>query len=142
MKIALKESLEGVAPSQLSGFFEGWATPPTDSQLHDMLRGSYRIVLAMDGDAVVGIINAISDGVLYSYIPLLEVKAPYRNKGIGTLLIKQLLMSLNKMYAIDLCCDDAVVALYKQCGFTKINGMIIRNYANQPLSGDLDLGAQ
>ena len=75
MSIEYTSSLDGVEPEHLQGFFERWPSPPAPERHLELLRGSYRIVLARETGSpqVVGFVNAISDGVLYAFIPLLEV---------------------------------------------------------------------
>jgi len=57
------------------------------------LQNSYRTVVAIDNDThkVVGFINAVSDGVLTAYIPLLEVLEKYQGMGISGKLTKLML---------------------------------------------------
>ena len=81
----------------------------------------------MDARQCVGQINAISDGVFYAYIPLLEVLPAYRGKGIGRELVKRMIVSLSGMYAIDLQCDETLEGYYQQLGFSSRIGMLIRN---------------
>lgn len=45
-----------------------------------MLRGSYRVVLALDDERVVGFVASLSDGVLYAHLSLLEVLLEYRGQ--------------------------------------------------------------
>ena len=98
-----QDNLSGIPPSQLQGFFEGWPNPPTPETLHHLLTGSYRISLAVNGDGrVVGFAQAISDGVLAAFIPLLEVLSEYRGRGLGTRLMQHLLGQLEHLYAVDL----------------------------------------
>jgi len=108
----------------------GWPNPPTREQLFQILENSYTIVLALDSvkDMVVGFVNALSDKVIYSYIPLLEVLPEYQKKGIGRELIKRIENSLQNMYAIDIVCDDDVSSFYSKLDYFKLNGMVKRNY--------------
>jgi len=85
----------------------------------------------MDGDKCVGFINALSDGVFYSYIPLLEVLPSYQGKGIGVKLLQCMVESLQNMYAIDIVCDESVASFYKDKGFIRCAGMVKINYENQ-----------
>jgi hypothetical protein len=67
--ITYQESLEGVRVEQLrGGFFVGWPNPPAPEAHYRILAGSAAIVLALNGDEVVGFITAISDGVCSAYI--------------------------------------------------------------------------
>ena len=83
--IRLQSDLENIGPEQLQGFFEGWPDPPSAATLHRMLTASYRVSLAVNtqSDKVVGFIQAISDGILTAFIPLLEVRLEFRGQGTG-----------------------------------------------------------
>lgn len=109
------------------GFFVGWPTPPSAQQLVDVMDGSYRRVWALDGDRVVGYINAISDGVLTAFIPWLEVLPEYQNQGIGQELVRRIVASLEDMYSIDLACDDHLIGYYERLGFFEGTAMVMRN---------------
>jgi len=79
--------LENINESQLKGFFVGWPNSPSEENFLKLLKGSYRIVLAIEENKVIGFINAISDGVLSVYIPLLDVLPKYQSQGIGKELV-------------------------------------------------------
>jgi GNAT superfamily N-acetyltransferase len=121
-------SLDGVEPARLQGFFEGWPSPPSPERHLDLLRGSYRICLAREPGSrqIVGFANAISDGVLYAFIPLLEVLPSHRGRGIGSELIRRLLDELDDFYAVDLMCDPELQPFYERFGMQRAAGMIIR----------------
>ncbi|RDI42219.1 GNAT family N-acetyltransferase [Falsibacillus pallidus] len=128
-----KNSLEGISPDMLNGFFVGWPNRPSPETHLKMLKNSSKVVVAIDNNRnqVVGFITAISDGVLSAYIPFLEVLPAYQNKGIGNVLVKQILEELKEIYMVDLCCDDDLVPYYEKLGMFKANGMLFRNYERQ-----------
>lgn len=131
MRIAYTDEVESVSAEQLSGFFAGWPNH-ADPEAHlEILRGSHAIWLAFDGNRCVGFVNALSDGVFYAYIPLLEVLPDYRGKGIGKELVTRMLESLSDMYAIDIVCDESVASFYDKLGLSRCVGMVKRNYDNQ-----------
>ena len=135
MDITYLDNLDTIEAESLQGFFAGWPNPP-DSQRHlEILQASYQVWLAMDGEKCVGFINAISDGILHAYIPLLEVLPAYQGLGIGTELLRRMEHSLRRVYAIDLVCDEHLAEFYQQLGFTKIIGMAKRNHEYQDGSG-------
>ena len=75
--ILFQTKIDGVEPDQLAGFFVGWPDPPSPETHLKILHASHAIVLAQDRSGqVVGFINAVSDGILSAYIPLLEVLSP------------------------------------------------------------------
>lgn len=138
--ITYTTTLTGVTAEHLrGGFFEGWPNPPAPETHLRILHGSSHVVLAHDGEQVVGFINALSDGVLMAFLPLLEVLPEYRGRGIGGELVARMLASLAPIYAIDLLCDDSLMPYYQRLGLRPVRGMALRNYAMQ--SGLPDTGA-
>jgi ribosomal protein S18 acetylase RimI-like enzyme len=100
---------------------------------YKLLKNSYKFVLVIDEESnqVIGFINAISDGVLSAYIPLLEVLPEYQNQGIGKKLVHTLLEELKEIYMIDLMCDEELQPYYEKICMFKSSGMISRNYKFQ-----------
>ena len=113
------------------GFFKGWPNPPSKTTHHKMMESSYRAIVAIDENKIIGFITIISDGVLNAFIPLLEVIEPYQNQGIGTGLMQQAIEETKDLYALDLSCDTQQVRFYKGFGMHLAHGMIKRNYENQ-----------
>ncbi len=112
-------------------FFEGWPNPPTPEKLWRVLSGSSHMALAVEDGQVIGFMQAISDGVLSAYIPLLEVRAQWRGQGIASRLMENLLGQLDGLYMIDTACDDDLMPFYERFGMMRGNAMIRRDYANQ-----------
>jgi ribosomal protein S18 acetylase RimI-like enzyme len=129
--ISYIDTVEGIKVEQLEGFFVGWPNPPSNNRFLDMLKGSYKVVIALDGNRVIGFINAISDGVLSAYIPLLEVLPEYQSKGVGSELVERMKEELSHLYMIDLLCDEELIPYYEKQGMMKATGVMIRNYENQ-----------
>lgn len=105
--------------------------PPTPETHLRILVGSSEVIVARDGDEIVGFITAITDDVLCAYIPLLEVKASHRSQGIGKELIRLMLLKLNDYYMIDLTCDSALRPFYVSQGMSALTAMSIRNRSHQ-----------
>jgi ribosomal protein S18 acetylase RimI-like enzyme len=123
--------VENLKSDQLKEFFAGWANPPSPKKHLEILMNSFKCFLAMDEDKVVGFINAISDGTLSAYIPLLEVLPGYQNSGIGKKLVELMIEELSNFYMIDLVCDENMKSFYGRFGMKTINAMGIRNYEKQ-----------
>lgn len=115
----------------VDGFFVGWPNPPTSETFKKILRGSYKVILAYEGDKLVGFINAISDGVLSSYIPLLEVLPEYQGQGVGTKLVEKMKEKLKDFYMVDILCDKDLIPYYEKLGMMKASGVCVRNYERQ-----------
>jgi len=127
MSIIEEDMLEG-------GFFVGWPNPPDTAAHLKLLCGSFCAFTAIDTKSgkVVGFINAVSDGVLSAYIPLLEVLPEYQGRGIGGKLVEHMLAALGNLYMIDIVCDEDIAPFYVKDG-AKIHGRacIFRNYEAQ-----------
>ena len=125
--ITYRTGVGSVAPNQVSGFFVGWPVPPSAEKLIEVMDSSYRRVWALEGERVVGYINAISDGVLTAFIPWLEVHPDYQGQGVGTELVNRLVAQLEGMYSIDLACDEDLIGYYERLGFFSFTAMGKRN---------------
>jgi ribosomal protein S18 acetylase RimI-like enzyme len=126
-------SAEGISPHQLHGFFVGWPNPPSPETHLDILQHSDAVVLAVDEQTgrVVGFINALSDGVLSAFIPLLEVLPAYQGRGIGSELVRRMVALLGNLYAVDVMCDTDVQPFYARLGMQPAQGMMLRRYDRQ-----------
>lgn len=136
MTIRYQDHVDDIVPDQLAGpdgFFQGWPNPPSPTTHRRLLASSSHRVVAIDDDTgrVVGFVNAVSDGVLCAYIPLLEVRPSYQGRGIGTTLMRRLLRALDDLYMIDLLCEEDVMPFYERVGMTRTTGMLARNYERQ-----------
>lgn len=131
--IEFRRALDGVTSDDLDGFFEGWPNPPDAATHMRILENAFAVELAVDVESgrVVGFVNAISDGVLSAYVPLLEVLPEWRGRGIGRELVRRLCEQLDDLYMIDLLCDPELEAFYEPLGFRAMLGMGKRNYENQ-----------
>ncbi|WP_172195020.1 GNAT family N-acetyltransferase [Saccharibacillus qingshengii] len=128
------DSLESIQEDSFAeGFFDGWPNRPSPETFVRMLHGSAYVVLAQDSDTgkIVGFVNALSDGVLSAYIPLLEVVPSHQGQGIGRELARRLLKKLDAYYMVDLMCDPELESFYARQGMRPANGMTLRNYKNQ-----------
>jgi predicted N-acetyltransferase YhbS len=119
--------LESIQPHDLVGFFDGWPAAPNSDALLRILHNSALVVLARDNDHVVGFINALSDGELAVYIPLLEVRTTHRGRGIGSELVRRVLDHCNDAYMIDAICDADLVPFYERLGMVPLAGVAHRN---------------
>ena len=125
------ETQEGTEISD--GFFEGWPNTPDKETHRNIMRSSYRTIIAVDieTDMIIGFVNILSDGVLSAYIPLLEVISSYRGKGIGKRLFDMAMDLTSDLYMTDLICDHDLTPFYKKAGMIEGHAMMRRNYGSQ-----------
>lgn len=130
VEIRYVDSLEGMTPAQLAGFFVGWPHPPSPETHIRLLAGSSAVVLAIDEATgqVVGFVTALSDGVQSAFIPLLEVLPDYQGRGIGTALLTRILERLGPIPNVDLMCDPELVPFYARFGMMPATGMVLRKW--------------
>ena len=126
------DNINSITPEQLQGFFFGWKQPLSTEQHFNLLKGSSHFIVAVDDNKIVGFITALSDGVISSFIPLLEVLPEYKGKGIGTELVRLMFEKLDDILNIDLTCDSELQPFYERFKMMRSTGMIMRKYINQP----------
>jgi ribosomal protein S18 acetylase RimI-like enzyme len=128
--IDYRDSLDGIGPEMLQGFFVGWKTPHTPERHLEILKNSDHMLLALDKEEnrVVGFITALTDHIQSAFIPMLEVLPGYQGQGIGTTLTTMMLKRVDHIQAIDLTCDKHLQPFYERFGMIRSVGMVIRKY--------------
>ena len=126
--IDYSDSLDGVEPRHLAGFFDGWPHPPSPETHLRLLTGSDHVVLAIDRETgqVAGFVTALTDGVLSGFIPLLEVLPAYQGQGISRTLMTRMLDRLTHLPNVDLLFDPELVPFYDRFGMQPAAGMVLR----------------
>jgi len=129
--IGFSQTLAGITGEELEGFFVGWKRRPSPSLRLSVLQASHRVVIARDSEtqAIAGFATAVTDDVIAAYITLLEVLPGYRQRGIGSELLRRIVDALGPLYMIDALCDEQVVSFYQRAGFNAAVGMARRNPA-------------
>lgn len=127
MSVTYQETTGGIGPHDLQGFFVGWPDRPSPEDHLEILEGSDLLVLAVSKNrGVVGFIAAITDGVSTAHVTHLEVLPQWQRNGIGTELMRRMMLMLKTIRAVDLICDDDVQEFYERHGFKAARGMIKR----------------
>jgi len=116
MSLSFSDDLSAFQVADFKGLFVGWPSAPSENALYQTLQAAYRVVIATDQEQVVGFINAISDGQMSAYIPLLEVRSEFQGRGIGKALLRQITERLSHLYMVDLCCDPELKPFYQGMG--------------------------
>jgi spermidine synthase len=95
-----------------------------------MIKGSFCFATAYDGNEVVGMGRAISDGVSDAYIQDIIVLKDYRRRGIGAGIVKALTAFLEARGIdwIALVGEPGTEPFYMKCAFRKMRGYIPMKY--------------
>jgi len=96
-----------------------WRNDYTDDFIPPVLRNSFCVVGAFDGNELIGMGRAISDGVSDAYIQDIAVLNAYRGRGIGTRIVKKLLRHLQQHHVdwIGLIGEPGTEPFYGRLGF-------------------------
>ena len=104
----------------------GWWFAADENRPHLLSRiiaGSHCFCIALEGEAVIGIGRAISDGVSDAYLQDITVRADFRRQGIGLKLTKFIVDSLkdNGIHWIGLIATPDSHEIYKALGFKDLS---------------------
>jgi len=97
----------------------GWSSAQKSELLHQALLNSHHLVSAWQGEQLVGIGNAISDGFLVVYYPHLLVHPDYQGQGIGRKLVEMLKQRYEGFHMHMLVAEHEAIAFYEKCGFVR-----------------------
>lgn len=118
---------DSIRVEQLAGdFFEGWPRRPDAAEHLRILRDSAHALVAMEAGRAVGFVTALSDGGFAASIPLVEVIAIHRRRGVGTELVRRMLDALRDHTVVDVLCDERLVGFWSQFGMIQVVGMARR----------------
>lgn len=100
--------------------------------LEQALSHSLAIYVALDGDAVVGLIRLVGDGFSSVFVQDLIVLPSYQRQGIGSNLMKEALADYKDAYQIQLATEqtEKTLEFYRSLGFETLStydciGMIL-----------------
>ncbi|MGY3699100.1 GNAT family N-acetyltransferase [Streptococcus pneumoniae] len=105
----------------------GWTNYTNQPQmLEQALYHSLIIYLALDGDAVVGLIRLVGDGFSSVFVQDLIALSSYQRQGIGSSLMKQALGNFKEAYQVQLATEQTE----KNVGFNRSMGFEILSTYN------------
>jgi len=97
----------------------GWSSAQKPQELKEGLRHSRTVITAWDGQRLVGLGNAISDGYLVVYYPHLAVHPDYQGRGIGSEIVRRMQKRYEGIHQQIVVADGRAIDFYKKCGFEK-----------------------
>lgn len=91
--------------------------------LEQALSHSLAIYVALDGDAVVGLIRLVGDGFSSVLVQDSIVLPSYQRQGIGSALMKQALEDFKEVYQVQLATEQTEknVGFYRSMGFETLS---------------------
>jgi len=104
----------------------GWWNEDTDNKdpdlINKIIQGSFCFVVASINGRLIGMGRAISDGVCDSYIQDLVVLNEFRGRGIGALIMDELIKHLKSKNInwISLVSEPEAVSFYQKYGFSQM----------------------
>ena len=102
----------------------GWTNYTHQPQmLEQALSQSLVIYLALDGDAVVGLIRLVGDGFSSVFVQDLIVLPSYQRQGIGSSLMKEALKDYKDAYQVQLVTEETerTLEFYRFMGFETLS---------------------
>ena len=102
----------------------GWTNYTHQPQmLEQALSHSLVIYLALDGNAVVGLIRLVGDGFSSVFVQDLIVLPSYQRQGIGSALMKEALEDYKDVYQVQLVTEQTEknVGFYRSLGFEALS---------------------
>jgi GNAT superfamily N-acetyltransferase len=125
MKIQYRDT-KVIPRDQILSLYEAnqWGSAKRPDELCKGLASSAALISAWDGDRLVGLGSAISDGHLAVYFPHLLVHPDYQRRGIGSEIVKRLQSGFEGFHHQMLVTVPEAIEFYKACGFKQPEGHV------------------
>lgn len=120
MDIKLSESKEVLKEKIILLYrANGWSAANKPDLLFKALINSDTLITAWNGDELIGLGNAISDGYLVVYYPHLLVHPEYHGKGVGGMIMDKMQEKYVGFHMQMLVADGKAIDFYKKNGFER-----------------------
>ena len=118
MKIEYKEEKSFKADDLKNLFLSvEWSSGHYPEKLVVAMQNSSTVYSAWDGEKLVGLINALDDGIMTSYVHYLLINPEYQGLGIGKQLIGMIKDKYRDYLRVILIAYDKEAPFYEHCGF-------------------------
>jgi ribosomal protein S18 acetylase RimI-like enzyme len=95
----------------------GWSSGHYPQKLVLAMRNSATVISAWSDGHLVGLINAMDDGVMTAYIHFLLIKPDFQDKGIGHELVKRMTEHYSEFLRLVLIAYEKELGFYERQGF-------------------------
>lgn len=96
-----------------------WSSGHYPEKLVIAMKNFKTVYTAWDDDRLVGLICAMDDGIMTSYIHYLLVDPDYQHLGIGKQLVEKMKEKYQDYLRIVIVAYNAEVGFYESCGFKR-----------------------
>ncbi|MBW7900758.1 MAG: GNAT family N-acetyltransferase [Rhodocyclaceae bacterium] len=105
--------------SQLNDLFAsvGWGYGNNLRRLASILENSDTVVSAWDDDRLIGLVNALSDGVHIVYLHYVLIHGEYQGRGIGKTLMERIMENYRQCRHMILISNNDKADFFAKCGF-------------------------
>jgi ribosomal protein S18 acetylase RimI-like enzyme len=94
-----------------------WSSGYYPEKLVIAMKNSGSVFTAWHGEKLVGLINAMDDGVMTAYVHYLLIHPVYQDKNIGKELVRLVTEKYVNYLRIVLIAYDKEIEFYQKCGF-------------------------
>lgn len=125
MSVTYSDSTE-INRDSLSDLFRAaeWKSADYPEQLQQAVRNSHSVISAWEQGRLVGIVNALSDGVMTVYFHYMLVHPDYQNQGIGRTMMELILAKYEGYKTKLLVSYEHAADFYKKAGFKAEAGTV------------------
>ncbi|PRA09461.1 MULTISPECIES: GNAT family N-acetyltransferase [unclassified Paenibacillus] len=99
-----------------------WKSGDFPEDLRQAINNSHTVITAWDDTKLVGLINALSDGVMTVYFHYMLVHKEYQSLGIGKRMMEQMLSRYSNIKTKVLISYDSAEKFYETFGFKPEEG--------------------
>ncbi len=105
---------------QLTALFESlhWSSGRYPEKLVRAVANSHTVTSLWDGDTLVGLVTAISDGALCAYFPYVAVRPDYQGLGLGSRLLREAMKPYRGFHHVSLISYAEKEGFYLRNGFS------------------------